>query len=248
MMNAAFTAHEIAVNGKTFPVEYSISPSGTVFAFVTVQENGQPVSLRIKIDPADPNHAAALAAAQQERNEAHTTEPEAPTQQEQAEAPEASTEPKAPAPVAEPEASTQQEQTETPEASTEPEAPAPVAEPEASTQQEQTEAPNKPETPAQQDEATEEPARNPKQARGPVPEKNFIGLEIKGNGWEIVFDGSYGRTRVIFKRKPSMKAREAVENAGFFWSPAMQSWNKKLTFKAWRAAQTLAMELKTICG
>lgn len=221
MMNAAFTAHEITVNGKTFPAEYSISPSGTVFAFVTVQENGQPVSLRIKIDPADPNHAAALAAAQQERNEAHPTEPEA---------------------------STQQEQTETPEASTEPEAPAPVAEPEASTQQEQTEAPTKPETPAQQDEATEEPARDPKQARGPVPEKNFIGLEIKGNGWKIVFDGSYGRTRVIFKRKPSMKAREAVENAGFFWSPAMQSWNKKLTFKAWRAAQTLAMELKTICG
>lgn len=203
MMNAAFTAHEITVNGKTFPAEYSISPSGTVFAFVTVQENGQPVSLRIKIDPADPNHAAALAAAQQERNEAHPTEPEEP------------------------------------EASTEPEAP---------TQQEQTEAPTKPETPAQQDEATEEPARDPKQARGPVPEKNFIGLEIKGNGWKIVFDGSYGRTRVIFKRKPSMKAREAVENAGFFWSPVMQSWNKKLTFKAWRAAQTLAMELKTICG
>lgn len=206
MMNAAFTAHEITVNGKTFPAEYSISPSGTVFAFVTVQENGQPVSLRIKIAPADPNHAAALAAAQQERNEAHPTEPEAP------------------APVDEPEASTQQEQTEAPEANTEPEAP------------------------AQQDEATEEPARDPKQARGPVPEKNFIGLEIKGNGWKIVFDGSYGRTRVIFKRKPSMKAREAVENAGFFWSPAMQSWNKKLTFKAWRAAQTLAMELKTICG
>lgn len=197
MMNAAFTAHEITVNGKTFPAEYSISPSGTVFAFVTVQENGQPVSLRIKIDPADLNHAAALAAAQQERNEAHPTEPEA---------------------------STQQEQTEAPEANTEPEAP------------------------AQQDEATEEPARDPKQARGPVPEKNFIGLEIKGNGWKIVFDGSYGRTRVIFKRKPSMKAREAVENAGFFWSPVMQSWNKKLTFKAWRAAQTLAMELKTICG
>lgn len=214
MINAAFTAHEITVNGKTFPAEYSISPSGTVFAFVTVQENGQPVSLRIKIDPADPNHAAALAAAQQERNEAHPAEPEAPTQQEQDEAP------------------------------------APDAEPETPAQQEQTEAPAEPEAPApqEQDEPHEEPARNPKQARGPVPEKNFIGLEIKGNGWKIVFDGSYDRTRVIFKRKPSTKAREAVENAGFFWSPVMQSWNKKLTFKAWRAAQSLAMELKTICG
>lgn len=247
MMNAAFTAHEITVNSKTFPAEYSISPSGTVFAFVTVQENGQPVSLRIKIDPADPNHAAALAAAQQERNEAHTAEPEAPTQQEQDEAP---------APDAEPETPTQQEQTEEPAPATEPEAPtqpeqveAP-AEPETPTLQEQTEASAEPEVPApqEQDEPHEEPARNPKQARGPVPEKNFIGLEIKGNGWKIVFDGSYDRTRVIFKRKPSTKAREAVENAGFFWSPVMQSWNKKLTFKAWRAAQSLAMELKTICG
>lgn len=228
MMNAAFTAHEITVNGKTFPAEYSISPSGTVFAFVTVQENGQPVSLRIKIDPADPNHAAALAAAQQERNEAHSaevpTEAEAHTQQEQTEA---STEPEAPA---------QQEQTEA------------NTESEASTQQEQTEASAEPEAPAQQDETPEEPARNPKQARGPVPEKNFIGLEIKGNGWKIVFDGSYDRTRVIFKHKPSTKAREAVKNAGFYWSPSMQSWNKNLTFRAWRAAQSLAMELKTICG
>lgn len=100
-----------------------------------------------------------------------------------------------------------------------------------------------PEQPAQ-----EQPARDPKQARGPVPDKAFIGLEIKGKGWKIVFDGSYDRTRVIFKRKPSSAAREALDKHGFFWSPAMQSWNKKLTHKAFRAAQALALELRTICG
>lgn len=94
----------------------------------------------------------------------------------------------------------------------------------------------------------EQPARDPKQARGPVPDKAFIGLEIKGKGWKIVFDGSYDRTRVIFKRKPSSAAREALDKHGFFWSPAMQSWNKKLTHKAFRAAQALALELRTICG
>lgn len=94
----------------------------------------------------------------------------------------------------------------------------------------------------------EQPARDPKQARGPVPDKAFIGLEIKGKGWKIVFDGSYDRTRVIFKRKPSNAAREALDKHGFFWSPAMQSWNKKLTHKAFRAAQELALELRTICG
>lgn len=94
----------------------------------------------------------------------------------------------------------------------------------------------------------EQPARDPKQARGPVPDKAFVGLEIKGKGWKIVFDGSYDRTRVIFKRKPSNAAREALDKHGFFWSPAMQSWNKKLTHKAFRAAQALALELRTICG
>lgn len=94
----------------------------------------------------------------------------------------------------------------------------------------------------------EQPARDPKQARGPVPDKAFVGLEIRGKGWKIVFDGSYDRTRVIFKRKPSNAAREALDKHGFFWSPAMQSWNKKLTHKAFRAAQALAMELRTICG
>ena len=64
-----------------------------------------------------------------------------------------------------------------------------------------------PEQPAQEQPADaepeqaqeEQPARDPKQARGPVPDKAFIGLEIKGKGWKIVFDGSYDRTRVIFK-------------------------------------------------
>ena len=94
----------------------------------------------------------------------------------------------------------------------------------------------------------EQPARDPKQSRGPVPDKAFVGLEIRGKGWKIVFDGSYDRTRVIFKRKPSNAAREALDKHGFFWSPAMQSWNKKLTHKAFRAAQALALELRTICG
>lgn len=104
------------------------------------------------------------------------------------------------------------------------------------------------EQPAQEQAQEEQPARDPKQARGPVPDKAFIGLEIKGKGWKIVFDGSYDRTRVIFKRKPSSAAREALDKHGFFWSPAMQSWNKKLTHKAFRAAQALALELRTICG
>lgn len=97
-------------------------------------------------------------------------------------------------------------------------------------------------------EPEQEPARDPKKARGEVPEKLFAGLEIVGNGWKILFDKTYDRTRVIFKEMPSKAAREACKNAGFYWSPALKSWNKKLTFKAFRKAQTLAVELRTICG
>ena len=114
--------------------------------------------------------------------------------------------------------------------------------------QEEQPADAEPEQAQEEQPQEEQPARDPKQARGPVPDKAFVGLEIKGKGWKIVFDGSYDRTRVIFKRKPSNAAREALDKHGFFWSPAMQSWNKKLTHKAFRAAQALALELRTICG
>ena len=122
----------------------------------------------------------------------------------------------------------------------------PQPEPEQPAQEQPADA--EPEQAQEEQPQEEQPARDPKQARGPVPDKAFVGLEIKGKGWKIVFDGSYDRTRVIFKRKPSNAAREALDKHGFFWSPAMQSWNKKLTHKAFRAAQALALELRTICG
>ena len=81
-----------------------------------------------------------------------------------------------------------------------------------------------------------------------MPEKDFIGQVIKGQGWKIVFDGSEERTRVIFLAPPPQAAEKATQEAGFFWSPLMKSWNKKLSFKAYRAAQGLALQLKAICG
>lgn len=88
--------------------------------------------------------------------------------------------------------------------------------------------------------------RDPKKARGPVPEKTFIGSAIQGRGWKILFDGSTGRTRVIFEDAPTDAARAAIENAGFYYSPNMNSWNKKLTFKSYRAAQILSGALNEL--
>lgn len=85
-----------------------------------------------------------------------------------------------------------------------------------------------------------------KAARGPVPAKDFIGTEITGRGWRILFDGEENRTRVIFDKVPTKEVRQIVKDAGFYWSPAMGSWNKKLTFKAYRAALELAKALQDV--
>ena len=92
----------------------------------------------------------------------------------------------------------------------------------------------------------EQVVRDPKQARGPIPEKTFIGETIQGNGWKILFDGATNRTRVIFDKAPTAAAKAATENAGFYYSSAMNSWNKKLTFKAYRAAKTLSGQLSEL--
>lgn len=87
-----------------------------------------------------------------------------------------------------------------------------------------------------------------KQRHGEVPEKWFIGQALEGKSWRIVFDGDAGKTRVIFPRKPSSKVLEAVKAAGFYWSPALKSWNKGLNFRAYRAAEKLHAELHKLAA
>ncbi len=99
------------------------------------------------------------------------------------------------------------------------------------------------EQPDEQEQTDEQAKRDPKQARGPVPEKDWIGTSIQGNGWKIEFCPIMERTRLIFDRIPTKEAREIVKAAGFAWSPKMGSWNKGLTWKAYRAAQKLAADL-----
>ena len=90
------------------------------------------------------------------------------------------------------------------------------------------------------------PAADPKAARAASPEKTFAGTEITGNGWKILFDAEQQRTRIIFAADPTPAAKKVLDAAGFFWSGRMQSWNKKLTFRAYRAAQFVAQELTAI--
>ena len=187
-----FTNDTITCAGRTFPVKFSVAPSGSVMVFVTMPDRSEPA--RVRFTPGDEAYPAALAAAKGELS-GEFTQPEeaAPVEIEQ------------PAPVE--------------AAPVEIEQPAPV---EA--------APVEVEQPTPRT----------------IPEKTFIGETITGKGWRILFDGETQRTRVCFDAAPTDAARAAVEKAGFYFSAALNSYNKKLTFKAHRAAVALSGELAAL--
>ena len=83
-----------------------------------------------------------------------------------------------------------------------------------------------------------------KNAHGPVPPKTFAGTQINGNGWKILFDDKTGRTRVILTDGAPAIMQKFVTAAGFWYSPNQKSYNKKLSWKAYRAALKLAEQLK----
>ena len=95
----------------------------------------------------------------------------------------------------------------------------------------------------QAEEAPEAVKPDPKQAHGPIPEKTFIGTEIPLPCGKVLFDPETERTRIILNDSPAADVVEKVKAAGFFYSPRTKSYNKKLTFRAYRAAVKLAAEL-----
>lgn len=82
--------------------------------------------------------------------------------------------------------------------------------------------------------------RNPKEARGPIPEKPFINTRIDGIGYSIFFNGEAKRTQIRFTSDANNRMIEAAVSAGFYYSPLTNTYNKKLTFRAYRAAVALA--------
>ena len=231
MYDVSYSMNTVSIRGKgdikTFPCEYNITDSGAVLLFIIVgtKEDGRKEKQRVKIEKSDVYYGAALAAAKA----AGATDP---TEKKKHAAPVQAAKKEDAAPVQEPEKiqepATVQELEKIQE-------PAPVQEPEKVQEPAPVQAAKK-----------EDTGRDPKAARGPVPEKTFIGETIQGNGWKIYFDGDAARTRVMFDEKPNDTARAAVENAGFYYSPKMDSWKKKLTFKAYRAAKKLSGDLEKI--
>ncbi len=78
--------------------------------------------------------------------------------------------------------------------------------------------------------------------------KSFIGTTINSDGFRVYFDDTLQRTRIIFDNEPTPAERAAVENAGFYYSSVVNSWNKKLTCKAYRAALQLVKTLAALAA
>ena len=219
-----FAANTVTVNNRTFDAKYSIGKAEDVFVFAKVNE----VPIRVHIGKDMPEYVAAIAAA---RAEAEQPKAEAP----------AKPEPKPEQPKAEaPAKPTKKAQPKQPKAAK----PAQEAKP-AKAAKPTKKAQTKAEAPAQPE---AKPAQEPKPAQPASVDKSWIGTTIKGKGFNIAFDEKTQRTRVLFQTEPTQTQKDAINAAGFFWSAQLNSWNKKLTCKAHRAAVALAETLNALAA
>ena len=228
-----FAPNSVTVNGQTFPASYSLARRGDVYVFTALRAaaDAPEMPVRVHISADMPMHAEAVAAAQAAKDKPSAQDKPAPVQA-------------APAPV------------DKPAPAKKASAPAkakPAAEdkPAPAKRSHKSKGIRRPDVPAQpvQDKPSA-PAKKP----APVQDKSaaastdkpWIGTTITGKGWNIAFDQRSGRTRVLFQTQPTDAQKAAIENAGFYWSAQLNSWNKKLTCKAYRAAQTLAVALNAL--
>ena len=235
-----FAPNSLTVNGQTFPASYSLARGGDVYVFTALRAaaDAPEMPVRVHISADMPMHAEAVAAAQAAKDKPSAQDKPAPVQA-------------APAPV------------DKPAPAKKASAPAkakPAAEDKSAPakRSHKSKGIRRPDVPAQpvQDKPSA-PAKKPAPVQAaPAPvqdkpaavptDKPWIGTTITGKGWNIAFDQQAGRTRVLFQAQPTDAQKAAIENAGFYWSAQLNSWNKKLTCKAYRAAQALAVALNAL--
>lgn len=224
-----FAPDALTVNGRTFPASYSLARTGDVYVFATVKADADAAEMpvRLHISATMPMHADAVAAAEAARAASKASKPA-----------------EAPAPV--------QEVAPVVEAAPVQEAPAPVQDTpvDKPAPAKKARKPRKASKPAEAPAPAVEAAPVQEVAPAPVQDapagKVWIGTAIQGKGWSIAFDAAAGRTRVQVEGTPTDAQRSAIEQAGFYWSAQMNGWNKKLTCKAYRAAQALASTLNAL--
>ncbi len=257
-----FAPDALTVNGRTFPASYSLARTGDVYVFATVPGEAADLPVRLHISATMPMHAEAVAAAEAARKASKPAALEAPAPvQEVAPAP---VEPAPvqdapadkPAPAKKPRRKAAKAETVSASVAA-PVEPAPVQDAPvdkpapAKKPRRKASKPAAQEAPAPVQEVAPAPVEPAPVQDAPAQEaapagKAWIGTQLTGKGWTIAFDAAAGRTRVQVEGTPTDAQRNAIEQAGFYWSAQLQSWNKKLTCKAYRAAQALACTLNAL--
>lgn len=70
--------------------------------------------------------------------------------------------------------------------------------------------------------------------------------DIIGQGFRIEFNGPHNGIQVLFDKFPTDEARKLTKAAGFYWSPTLKCWTRKITNKGKRAAEELATKLAAL--
>lgn len=242
MTSYTFTPHSISYEGKTYPAGYSVTPSGYVFVFVTIKDGADPI--RVKFIPLEPDYPAALEAARAARSTTPAAAPGDHAPHDEKAAPDGQNDKKAP--VKAPALEIKDNNIDKVKDSIKDKAS------KATTTKKTVKATKKPikvepkTSDAPDIKATKKASTSDQAPAVTIKEKDFIGKTIAGNGWQILFDGVIRKTRVVFDGVPIADALQAVQNAGFYYSKIYNSYNKNITFKAYRAALALAVQLKAI--
>ena len=103
--------------------------------------------------------------------------------------------------------------------------------------------------PVQAEEASPAPVEDvgPAEPVKPAPvEKPWLGTSISGDGWTLDLDAKVERTCIRFAATPTAAQKAIVDAAGFYYRNDLKCFVKKLTCKAYRAAQSVAAGLKAI--
>lgn len=248
-----FAPNSVTVNGQTFPASYSLARGGDVYVFTALRAaaDAPEMPVRVHISADMPMHAEAVAAAQAAKDKPSAQDKPAPVQATPAPVDKPAPVQATPAPVDKPAPAKKASAPAKAKPAAE-DKPAPAKRSHKSKGIRRPDVPaqpvqDKPSTPAKKPvpvQAAPAPVQD-KPAAAPT-DKPWIGTTITGKGWNIAFDQQAGRTRVLFQAQPTDAQKAAIENAGFYWSAQLNSWNKKLTCKAYRAAQALAVALNAL--
>lgn len=67
--------------------------------------------------------------------------------------------------------------------------------------------------------------------------------DIRGVGFTVQFSAPADRIQILFDRCPPAAVRDVVKASGFYWSPVVKVWQRRITNKGIRAAQDVAQQI-----